>query len=177
MPRRLQLAAALAFALAASAASAASAQELAISDQAYPGQLQLRVDATDLAHRVFTVHETIPVTPGPLRLYYPQWLPGNHGPRGPVDQLGGLHFSANGQSLPWRRDPLDMYSFLVEAPAGASELVAEFQHLSPLDPMQGRVVMTPEIIGLQWNAVVLYPAGYDASRITIAPSVNLPAGW
>jgi predicted metalloprotease with PDZ domain len=155
----------------------AFAQAQPVSDAAYPGQIKLHVDATDIAHRVFSIREEIPVQAGPLRLYYPQWLPGNHGPRGPVDLVGGLRFSANGTSLPWRRDPLDMYSFWVDVPAGASKLVAEFQYLSPMDTVQGRVVMTPEIIGLQWNAVVLYPAGYDASKITVAPSVEIPNGW
>ena len=150
-----------------------------IADTPYPGgELKLHVDATDIAHRIFKVHEEIPVaSAGPIRLYYPQWLPGNHGPRGPVDQLGGLTFTANGQQLPWKRDPLDVYSFLVDVPQGATTLIAEFQHLSPLDVSQGRVVVTPEIIGLQWNAVSLYPAGYAASRIMIRPSVTLPAGW
>ena len=176
MIRRAALATTLGLAL-ASAALAHAHEPVAISPGTYPGELKLRVDATDLAHRVFTVREEIPVTPGSLRLYYPQWLPGSHGPRGPVDQIGGLRFSVNGKALPWRRDPLDMYSFLVEIPAGADTLVAEFQHLSPIDSAQGRVVMTPEIVGLQWNAVLLYPAGYDAGRITIVPSVVLPPDW
>jgi predicted metalloprotease with PDZ domain len=174
MPRRARLAAMIALAL---APALAFAQAQPVSDAAYPGQLKLHVDATDIAHRVFSIREEIPVQAGPLRLYYPQWLPGNHGPRGPVDLVGGLRFSANGTSLPWRRDPLDVYSFWVDVPAGASKLVAEFQYLSPMDTVQGRVVMTPEIIGLQWNAVVLYPAGYDASKITVAPSVEIPNGW
>jgi predicted metalloprotease with PDZ domain len=175
MPRRAPLAAALLLVLAT--APAAFAHPLPVSADPYPGQIKLHVDATDFAHRVFSIREEIPVKAGTLRLYYPQWLPGNHGPRGPVDQIGGLRFSANGTSLPWRRDPVDMYSFYVDVPEGATTLVAEFQHLSPTDSAQGRVVMTPEIIGLQWNAVVLYPAGYDASKITVAPSVQLPNGW
>jgi predicted metalloprotease with PDZ domain len=174
MPRRARLAAMIALAL---APALAFAQAQPVSDAAYPGQIKLHVDATDVAHRVFSIREEIPVQAGALRLYYPQWLPGNHGPRGPVDLIGGLRFSANGTSLPWRRDPLDVYSFWVDVPAGASNLVAEFQYLSPMDTVQGRVVMTPEIIGLQWNAVVLYPAGYDASKITVAPSVQIPNGW
>jgi predicted metalloprotease with PDZ domain len=159
--------------------AAAQAPNPVVSDAPYAaGELKLHVDATDIAHRVFRVHEEIPVSgPGPLRLYYPQWLPGNHGPRGPVDEIGGLTFTANGRTVPWKRDPLDMYSFLVDVPQGASSLTVEFQHLSPLDSSQGRVVMTPEIIGLQWNAVSLYPAGYKASNIMIRPSVTLPAGW
>jgi len=181
--RRTRLAIALSAAIALGLPLGATAQAglwptpTPIADAAYPGEIALHVDATDIAHRVFRVREEIPVQAGPLRLYYPQWLPGNHGPRGPVDEIGGLHFSANGKPLPWKRDPLDVYSFLVDVPAGATTLVAEFQHLSPLDSTQGRVVVTPEIIGLQWNAVSLYPAGFAANRIMIKPTVVLPAGW
>jgi predicted metalloprotease with PDZ domain len=174
--RRARLAAALSLALAFAPAAFAPGA-VPVSSQPYPGEIKLHVDATDVAHRVFSIREEIPVAAGPLRLYYPQWLPGNHGPRGPVDLIGGLHFTAAGKSLPWRRDPLDVYSFLVDVPEGAGTLVAEFQFLSPIDPVQGRIVMTPEIVGLQWNTVVLYPAGYDASRIMFSPSVQIPNGW
>ena len=170
----LSLSIALAFAL---AAPAFAHEPPTLAQGAYPGTLKLSVDATDLAHRVFKVRQEIPVTPGPLRVYYPQWLPGSHGPAGPIHQLAGLSFTGNGQVLPWRRDPLDMYSFLLEVPAGVNTVVAQFQHLSPVGSAPGRVVMTPEIIGLQWNAVTLYPAGYRADQIPIQASVTLPAGW
>jgi predicted metalloprotease with PDZ domain len=146
-------------------------------DEPYPGTLSLSVDATDIAHRIFSVHEEVPVSAGELRLYYPKWLPGNHDPSGPIDQVGGLTFTVDGKVLPWRRDPLDVFSFLVDVPAGASKLLVDFQFLSPLDSSQGRIVVTPEIIGLQWNTVVLYPAGHDARRIMMQPSLKLPAGW
>ena len=164
----------VAFAL---SSAALAHQEPVLADGPYPGTLKLSVDATDLSHRVFSVRQDIPVGPGPLRIHYPQWLPGNHGPRGPIDEIGGLRFSAGGQPLPWRRDPLDVYSFLLEVPAGVDTITAEFQHLSPIGSAPGRVVMTPEIVGLQWNAVVLYPAGYRADQIPVEASVTLPAGW
>ena len=167
----------LAFALPQPSFAQNAAPDAGIASTPYGGILSLHVDATDLNRRIFRVRLEIPVKPGPVHLYYPQWLPGNHGPRGPVDQLGGLRFSVDGKPLPWRRDPLDMYRFHVDAPAGASVLVAEFEHLSPLDPIQGRVVVTPQIVGLQWNAVALYPVGYRADQIQVRPSVKLPAGW
>jgi predicted metalloprotease with PDZ domain len=159
------------------AALAASAGVPPPLDVAYPGTLQLRVDASDLDHRIFRVHEEIPVVAGPVTLLYPQWLPGNHAPRGPIEKLAGLAISGNGQSIPWKRDPVEVHAFHVEVPAGVTNLVVEFDFLSPLDSGQGRVVMTPDMLNLQWNTVALYPAGYDAHRITIASSVTLPQGW
>ncbi|MSP39540.1 MAG: M61 family peptidase [Deltaproteobacteria bacterium] len=146
-------------------------------DIAYPGTLSLSVDLTDLERRLFTVRESVPVKPGPLTLLYPQWLPGTHGPSGPVNLLTGLIVTTRGRRLPWLRDPINMYAFHIEVPADADRIDLEFQFASPQTSEQGRIVATPEILGLQWNTVVLYPAGYYASRIAVKADVKLPAGW
>ncbi len=146
-------------------------------DVPFNGTLKVSVDATDIARRIFRVRETVPAQPGPLTLLYPQWLPGNHSPSGPIDKLAGLKVSANGKALKWTRDPLNVYAFHVDVPQGASSVEVEFEVLSPQDARQGRVVMTPEMLNLQWNTVTLYPAGYYASRIQAESSVKFPAGW
>jgi predicted metalloprotease with PDZ domain len=144
----------------------------------YPGTITVSVDATDIDHRIFNVHETIPVSgAGPLTLLYPQWLPGHHSPSGPIDKFAGLVVKANGKRLTWKRDQYNVYAFNVDVPEGATSLDVEFQFLSPQDRSQGRVVMTPEMLNLQWNAVSLYPAGHYASQITVQSSVKLPEGW
>lgn len=146
-------------------------------DVPYQGTLKIDVDATDVAHRIFRVHEVIPAQPGPLTLLYPQWIPGNHSPTGPIDKLAGLMLTANGKPLAWKRDPLNVYAFHVDVPEGATAVEAVFQFLSPQDKGEGRVVMTPEMLNLQWNTVSLYPAGYDAKRIGTQVSATYPAGW
>ncbi|QEN95420.1 M61 family metallopeptidase [Xanthomonas translucens pv. undulosa] len=112
-----------------------------------------------------------------MTLLYPQWIPGNHSPTGPIDKLAGLVIKANGQVLPWKRDQFDVYAFKVEVPQGASEIVAEFQFLSSQGDGQGRVMMTPEMLNLQWNTTALYPAGTYARNIKAQASVTLPPGW
>ncbi len=147
-------------------------------DIPYPGVIRLAVDATDLAHAIFSVHETVPIQgPGPITLLYPKWLPGNHAPTGPIDKLAGLMITANGHKVEWRRDPVDVFAFHLDAPAGADALDLEFQFLSPVSTREGRVVMTPDMLNVQWNAVTLYPAGYFARQITVQPSVRLPEGF
>ncbi len=147
-------------------------------DLPYPGVLKLTVDATDLAHAIMTVHETIPVkSAGPLTLLYPRWLPGNHSPSGPIDKVAGLYISAGGKKIEWKRDPVDVFAFHVDAPAGASAVDVDFQFLSPVSTREGRVVMTAEMLNVEWNAVALYPAGYFARDVKIQPTVKLPAGW
>jgi predicted metalloprotease with PDZ domain len=147
-------------------------------DTPYPGTIKLAVDATDLARGVFAVHETVPVSgPGPLTLLYPKWLPGNHSPTGPIDKLAGLIVTAGGKRIEWRRDPVDVYAFHIDAPAGVNALDLDFQFLSPVSDREGRVVMTPQMLNVEWNTVVLYPAGYYSRDIKVDASVKLPDGF
>jgi predicted metalloprotease with PDZ domain len=147
-------------------------------DIPYPAAIRLNVDATDVDRRIFRVRETIPVRAGePLVLLYPQWLPGNHSPSGPVDKLAGLMIHANGARVEWVRDPVDVFAFHVAVPANATSLDVDFQFVSPVDTPEGRIVMTPDMLNLQWNDVTLYPAGYFARQIMMEPSVRLPDGW
>lgn len=147
-------------------------------DVPYPGVLKLDVDATDTERRIFTVHETIPISgPGPVTLLYPQWVPGGHSPRNPLDKVAGLVIRAGGQVLPWTRDPVEVYAFHVTPPAGATSLEVEFQFLSPTAPDQGRVQVTPEMTNPEWISLALYPAGYFTRQIQVEPSLKLPAGW
>jgi predicted metalloprotease with PDZ domain len=147
-------------------------------DIPYPGLLKVQVDATDTDRHIFRVHETIPVAkPGPLTLLYPQWLPGNHGPSGPMKNVGGIVFRANGKVIPWTRDPVDVFAFHVDVPAGAASIDVDFDFLSAVTGDEGRIVMTPEMLSLEWINLALYPAGHFARRIEIEPSVRFPGGW
>ncbi len=168
---------ALAAAFASLAASALHAEVPAPRDVPFPGTLEIRVDATDVAHKVFRVRETVPARPGPLTLLYPRWIPGTHAPSGPISKLAGLEVRAGGRVLPWTRDPLDVYAFHVEVPPGASALEVAFEYLTPQVPAEGRVVMTPEMLDLQWTAATLYPAGWYLRRIPAQASVTFPTGW
>jgi predicted metalloprotease with PDZ domain len=147
-------------------------------DVAYPGTLRLDVDASDTSRGIYRVVETIPVAhPGRLTLLYPQWLPGNHGPSGPIATIAGIRVTAGGRSIPWLRDSGYVYAFHIDVPAGVRELRVEFQHLSPVDSSQGRVTMTPAMLNLQWEKMSLYPAGYFTRGIPIQANVTYPAGW
>lgn len=173
----LALMAAMGLANAAPDVPDVDARGVKISEAAYPGTIRLEVDATDLGQRVFKVRQTVPVQAGLQRFHYPAWLPGNHSPTGQIEKLAGLVISGNGQRLDWVRDPLDVYTFNVQVPEGVNELRMDFQFLSPTDSAQGRTVMTPNMLNLQWNAMLLYPAGHAAHAITYQASACYPQGW
>ena len=154
----------------------------AARDIPFPGVMTLEVDATDVDRAIFSMKQTVPVPEdarnnGRLTLLYPQWLPGNHAPRGEIEKLVGLKFSASGKPLAWRRDSLDVNAFHVTLPKGVREVVAEFQFVSPTASNQGRVVVAPKMMNLRWNNVSLYPAGYFTRNIPVDASVTWPAGW
>ncbi|URL59328.1 M61 family metallopeptidase [Luteibacter flocculans] len=165
--RRATLAAAVASAIAL-AAPATAADLPAAVDQPYPGNLVLHVDLSDAARHLYHVRETIPVSGNHAILYYPKWIPGVHGPSGPLANVAGFVVTGNGKRLPWRRDLQEMYAFHVDLPAGVNALELSFDYLAPA---------TPSYIPLSFNEVAFYPAGYYSSRITVEPSVKLPAGW
>ena len=148
-------------------------------DVPYPGgTIQLTVDATDVARGIFKALETIPVTEsGPMTLLYPKWLPGTHSPTGPIDKIAGIIFMADGKTIPWVRDVVDVYAFHLDVPAGTRAITASFSFLSPTADSQGRVMATPDMLSLEWDDVSMYPAGYFVRRIPFAVSVTYPAGW
>lgn len=143
------------------------------------GTMSIDVDATDIARGVFKVTQAIPVAPGTrsLTLLYPEWEPGHHAPRGPLSQLVDLRFSVDGQPVAWRRDPINLYAFHLTLPEGAREVVARFMHTPPLQPSEGKVMIAPEMLDLQWEHASLYPAGHNVQRIRVRPSATFPEGW
>ncbi|MEQ1610487.1 MAG: peptidase M61 [Hyphomonadaceae bacterium] len=147
-------------------------------DVAYPGTLTLEVDATDLDRRIFNIRQTIPVSKsGPLTLMYAEWIMGNHAPRGPIYNYSGLKITAGGKPLPWRREPGDVYAFHVDVPAGVKAINVEAQFLSAIEPAQGQIMMTQEMMRLNWYIAALYPAGHYARKINFDVSLKLPQGW
>ena len=147
-------------------------------DAAYAGTVKLEVDATDLDRRIFGIRQSIPVSrAGPLTLLYTQWIMGNHAPRGPIYNYSGLKMTANGKPLAWTRDPGDVYVFHVDVPQGAKTIELEAQFLSAIEAAQGPIMMTPEMLRLNWYIAALYPAGHYSRNVNFEVSVKLPQGW
>ena len=136
--------------------------------------IRLTVDATHAPDRHYEVHEVMAAVPGPLTLYYPKWIQGAHAPVGPINNFTGLKISANGKTIPWKRDALDVFTFHLEVPAGSQELDIHFDYL---EPGTGGGSITDKLLVLNWYQVVLYPAGSPASQIFFKPTLQLPPGW
>jgi len=140
----------------------------------------ISVDASDAPRKIFHAQLTIPASAGTLTLYYPKWIPGEHGPTGPIQDLTGLKFTAGGQTLKWRRDLLDGWTFHVEVPAGVSAVNASLDFVSPTGEeglFTGGASATDKMTVLSWNTVLLYPAGWTSDELTYQASLRLPEGW
>jgi predicted metalloprotease with PDZ domain len=147
------------FALAATAALAADA-------------ITLSVDATGTQMKLLHARMVIPVKPGPLTLYYPKWIPGEHQADGPISDVVDLHFEAGGKSIPWQRDLLDVFTFHLQIPDGVNQLTASYDFIE-----KAGYSATDKLMVLEWNDVLFYPAGTPATELTYEASIQVPEGW
>jgi predicted metalloprotease with PDZ domain len=141
--------------------------------------ITVQVDATQAPQKIIHTRMSIPVSRGPLTLYYPKWIPGEHAPDGPIDNVTGLEFEANGKTIPWRRDLVDMFAFHLEVPQGDSVLHVKFDYVEPTATtgFTAGASATEKLVVISWNQNVLYPAGRWAQDIIFKASLKLPEGW
>jgi predicted metalloprotease with PDZ domain len=165
----------LRFALAVTLAVAGVSSARAADNRA----VALEVDAREAPRKIFHARLTIPASPGPLTLLYPKWIPGEHGPTGPIADLAGLRFSSAGRPLPWKRDPADMYRFQLEVPAGADQVEVLLDYLSPAETGQfsSGASATANLALVSWNQLLLYPENRKPDEILFSATIRLPEGW
>jgi predicted metalloprotease with PDZ domain len=148
-----------------------------LSTQANP--ITLAVDLSDAPRRILHASETLPVAPGPLTLVYPKWIPGEHGPTGPIENMAGFFITANGNPVKWERDPLDMFAFHLTVPEGASKLDIKIDFLAPgaVGGFSAGGSTSANLAVLAWNTLLVYPGNTDADAVFIKPTLRVPDGW
>src|SRR5688572_24897433 len=137
-------------------------------------QIRVVVDATDAPRKIFHAHLTMPAKPGPMRLAYAQWIPGEHGPSGPVTDLVNLRIAANGQRIEWRRDPRDMFLFHLDVPRGATSIDVDLSYLSPTGDrnFSAGASATENLAVLSWNTLLLFPPGGSGDELKVEGSIK-----
>ena len=141
--------------------------------------VKIAVDASHAPEKILHSTIEIPVRPGPVTLVYPKWIPGEHGPTGPITDVTGIEFFARGQRLTWRRELDDMYAFDLNIPEGANTLEARLDLLMPAPPegFSAGASATPQLAVVSWNQLVLYPKGLASNEVRFTASLKLPPGW
>lgn len=159
--------------------------------QSTPGhEITLSVDLTDAPRKIIHAVETMTVVPGPLTLVYPKWIPGEHGPTGPIDNMAGFFIHAtgtngqncvetNGSDLKWERDKVDMYAIHFSVPQNCSTLSMKLDFLATATPngFSAGASTNENLAMLSWNTVVLYPQNTNAADVKVTPSITLPSAW
>ncbi|MBB5317014.1 M61 family metallopeptidase [Tunturibacter empetritectus] len=161
----------------AGAALAATVSTLVAGAQTAP--ITLSVDLTDAPRKILHATEVMPVTAGPLTVVYPKWIPGEHGPTGPIENMAGFFITANGQPVKWERDKVDMFAYHLTVPQGVTQLEMKIDFLasSALSGFSAGGSTSENLALLSWNTLLVYPADTDASQVMFTPSVKLPGGW
>jgi predicted metalloprotease with PDZ domain len=159
---RWSVPAALSLLLSAAVSSVASAQQPAL----------LSVDATEATRNILHVRMVIPARPGPFALVYPKWIPGDHSPSGPIAGMVGLKISAGDRPVAWQRDDTDIFTFHCEVPEGAHAVDVAFDFVRP--PGQ---TASAQLARIDWNRVLLYPAGEKSDAYLVKAGLLLPEGW
>ena len=134
--------------------------------------ITLNVDSSDAPRNVIHNRLTIPVRPGPLTLFYPKWIPGEHMPTGTIDDVVSLKLSANGKTIPWRRDDIEMFAFHCDIPPGVTTLEVTFDDVS-----QPETTASAKLARIKWNRLLVYPEGMNSDAVNVKASLKLPARW
>src|SRR5579871_1215057 len=155
------------------------AQVLFFCAQAQDNTIRIRLDASDAPRRLFHVQMTIPAKPGPMTLLYPEWIPGEHGPTGPITDLAGLKISAGGATVPWTRDSVNLYAFHLTVPAGAASIDVTFDFISPSEAggFSSGASATSQLAVLNWNQFLLYPQGTPSDQLRYQANLRVPGSW
>jgi predicted metalloprotease with PDZ domain len=141
--------------------------------------ITLNADLTDAPRKILHATEVMPVTPGPLTIVYPKWIPGEHGPTGPIENMAGFFIMANGQPVKWERDKVDMFAYHLTVPQGVTKLEMKIDFLASwsLSGFSAGGSTSENLALLSWNTLLVYPADTNASEVMFTPSVTVPAGW
>jgi predicted metalloprotease with PDZ domain len=141
--------------------------------------INLTVDATEAPKKILHSRETITVHPGALTLFYPKWIPGEHGPTGPVIDMAGLKITAGGKSISWRRDLEEMFAIHCEVPQGVGRVDVSFDFILPPqeEGFSSGASSTAQLLVLSWNQVIVYPVSARPDDIIVTSSLIVPAGW
>src|SRR5881296_1740872 len=145
---------------------------------AFAVPITLRVDAKEAPRKIYHAELNIPATPGPMTLFYPKWIPGDHAPTGPINDLAGLRISASGQPLFWKRDSIELFAFHIDVPQGASSVDVKLDFLSAAEAGgSSSVSSTSELAILSWNQLILYPQDQASNDLEITAHLRLPRDW
>jgi len=143
--------------------------------------IQITLDATEVNRKI--VHSSITINDGDndVSLLYPKWIPGLHGPCGPISNVARFKVVDNsGAPVLWERDYADAFRFNIQGAANRYPLTVSLSYIvnQPTSLSWGSDCASTATLGvLNWNTVSIYPEGSVARDLKVSPRLILPAGW
>jgi len=141
--------------------------------------ITITVDATDAPRKMLHADLVIPVHSGDLNLMYAKWIPGEHSASGPIVDLAGLVIQANGKTIPWVRDNINMCEFHVHVPDGVTSLHVhdDFLATAAATGFSSGASTSQNLAMISWNEVMLWPQVSSAKLVQVTPTIKLPQDW
>jgi predicted metalloprotease with PDZ domain len=143
--------------------------------------LNVQVDARDLPRKLLHTTLDIPCQAGSLRLWYPKWFPGSHGPHGRVEDVAGFRVETpQGATVPWTRDEVDLHCFVVKVPDGIASVRVKLDTVCEAAAPDAAGIQTSgtrDVGVINWNTCLVYPQGPAADDQPVKLWLRLPDGW
>ncbi len=143
--------------------------------------LHIEVDARDLPRRLLHTRIDMPCQPGKLKLWFPKWVPGTHGPYGPVQNVGGLRIQTpQAKLLAWRRDEIEPYRIECDVPVATDQITVLLDTICNEAAVQaaGFLSFGNNAVGIiNWGTCLLYPEGTSCDDIQVHLTLRLPNKW
>lgn len=139
------------------------------------------VDATDISRGLIKSTMRFNVDSRPFVLFYPEWIPGIHAPRGPVENLAEIIVSEeNGNRLHWSRTSGDVFRIEVSVPNAVKQIEVKTTYICNQPSVNSRGIDSygnPFLGVINWNTCLLYPANHPANQVNVNIDLRLPSGW
>ncbi len=148
--------------------------------------MRLAIDARDLPRKLVSSEVTLPLKGDAtqarrISLWYPKWVPGSHGPGGPIANVAGLIIEDGaGHELAWQRTAGEVYRVEVEVPAGVAELSVFMKYIcnQPTTTSMGHDCFGTPLLGLiSPGSLLMYVEGMDVDVELLQLELQLPVGW
>ena len=147
--------------------------------------ISIDIDARELPRKLLTAELSIPIKsskkPQDIALWYPKWVPGSHGPGGPIENVAGLTFSdQDNKPLKWSRSPGEVFRVLVKTTPQTTAIRASIRYITnqPSTNSFGHDTFGSRMVGvISPNTVLLYPETADADKALITTTLRLPKDW
>jgi predicted metalloprotease with PDZ domain len=143
--------------------------------------LKIEVDARDLPRRLLHTRIEVPCRPGKVAFWIPKWVPGAHGPLGPLQKVEGLRVETSaGILVRWYRDESDPFHFECNVPVGVTEIAVRLDTIcdEPSHLSSGYFSYGNNSLGIvNWGTCLVYPEGFSCDDIKVQLALRLPSAW